>query len=160
MRVNRFALLTLFSVVILIIASFIIYRSYAGSTLTKHNYECRAFFKLETPELSMPTVATFHVQDGKGALWFDGSVYKNNALVGSVNRRALFDFDERCFCSKLQVTTLTRFGQDNISPELAESILPDFLAKKDTVIYFKIQEVKDGIFFMKDNAPLFFCQYI
>jgi len=60
MRVNRFVSLSLFSVVIIIIAGFITYRSYAESTPDKSNYECRASFKLETPELSMPTVATFH----------------------------------------------------------------------------------------------------
>ena len=160
MRTNRFTLLGLISLVILIIAGFIIYRSYAEKTPVKGDYECRAFFKLETPELTMPTVATFHVQGNKGAIWFNGPVYKNGIIVGSVSRRALFDFDDRCFCSKLQVTTMTRFSKDNLSQDLANTILPEFLAKSNSVVYFKIEEVENGTFFMKNNVPLFFCQNI
>ncbi|MFZ4831789.1 hypothetical protein [Rouxiella sp. Mn2063] len=160
MRLTRFTLLSLLSLVLLMIAGWFFYQSYTESIRAERDYECRAFFKLETPELSMPMVATFHVENKKGALWFNGGIYKNGVFVAAVNRLAFFDFDDNCFCSKLHITTLTRFSNDNVTPELANDILPGFLSQQGSVIHFKIQEVDRGIFFMKDNAPMFFCQYI
>jgi hypothetical protein len=126
----------------------------------KSDYVCQAVFRLETPDFSMPVVAGVSVLHNVGSMMIGGPVYQNNILIGAVNRRYEFTVADEYGSSLFKIHKEIKLEKDNISNKVAEKILPGFLNTPGITIYFKVNRVKEGIFFMRDNRPLFYCQYL
>lgn len=124
------------------------------------DYECQAVFRLETPDLTMPAVAGISVMHNKGSMMLGGPVYQQNIFVGAVNRRFEFNVEEDDTSALFKINNTIKFEKDNLADSVADDILPGFLTVPKVTIYFKVTRVKEGIFFMRDNRPLFYCQYL
>lgn len=125
----------------------------------KDIYQCQAVFKLGTPELSMPVVSGITVKNDKGIATFGGPVYKDNKFIGAIRRRIEFNYESNFSDSIFKVTKTIKFERDNVDDKTAEDILPGFITTPNADIYFKTVKLKGGILFLRDNAPMFFCQY-
>ncbi|CCG88527.1 hypothetical protein EPIR_3164 [Erwinia piriflorinigrans CFBP 5888] len=145
---------------VVVVSYFIFYWTGGFNNYNKKNYECQAVFKLETPEFSMPAVASISVLNNKGSMMFGGPVYEHNSLAGAVSRRFEFNVEEEYGSMLFHIHKTIKLEKDSVNDSVAEEILPGFLTVPSATIYFKIFRVNEGIFFMRDNRPLFYCKYI
>ncbi len=132
--------------------------------LPRKNYQCQAAFRLETPELSIPLIAGIRVKDNQGTVMLTGPVYEKEVYTASVNRRIEFEFESDDSVSLFKHVKITKFSKDNLSDhaeinQTVSNILPVFFNPVEDSAWFSIRTIKDGIFFIKDNFPIFYCQY-
>lgn len=126
----------------------------------QQSYETLSYFRLSTPEYTMPATVRFQAEDGKGILIIIGQVYRDGHNVGTVNRRLTFDMVDGCFCSQIHISSLIKYKRDNIADEIEKEILPPLFYADEDTIHFKIKRVENGMFFMRDNMPMFFARFI
>lgn len=121
-------------------------------------YDCRASFVMSNYGLKMPVLATIRTHDHTGLIFYGGPVYRDEKLIGYLNRQVDFTIDDERGAVHMQSTEMHKFSKDTLPQNEAEKILPDFFVKPGSAIYLDTVHYKNGTFFIKDNFPMFWCK--
>lgn len=123
------------------------------------NIDCQSYFKLSSSSYTLPLVSRFQVINGKSVLTLEGIIYKGSVKVGVISRRLSFNFSKDHFSSKMLLKKVTKYEKDSVDGTIEAEIIPSAFLKEGSVFYLKTITTENGLIFMREETPMFFCKF-
>ncbi len=122
------------------------------------DYRCRGSLTLFNYDLSTQINARYHFTGNTGRVIYSGAIFKKNELVGFVNKDIRFDITNDDGSIVMNSRSVMPLGNDTASPTFTALIFPDFFLMKDKKQVYEIKKNTNGLLFIRDNVPVFYCE--
>jgi len=122
-----------------------------------YEYDCNASFTIHNAGFVIPMVAAFHFSGDTGNVHYDSPLLKDEKNIGMINRSVSFSIHQRS--GRVMFTSLAQriLSKDTAQQSDVKLILPDFFIEPDKSVTFEVLHQNDGLLFIHDNVPMFFC---
>jgi len=119
---------------------------------------CTINMVISNHDLTMPFIGRLFYSNGRGYLSFDGPVYADHQYEGILSRIIYFSGEYKGDMLSIKGEKML-VPEKNSFPQLnAERILPNFFVRPNSTISFYLRQEKGGVFFLKENVPIFYCK--
>lgn len=127
---------------------------------------CHANLVLKEKKLKAMIKLEMTVNKKEGTLYFEGPVHENDKEIEFLQRRVNFKINNvakikksrgAVFYAGMDVLVMSK---DNISKSIAEILFPPFFIIEKETIYLDFFDMKNGVLFIKDNVPFFYCRNV
>ncbi|MEW5558761.1 hypothetical protein AB1287_00600 [Enterobacter asburiae] len=125
--------------------------------------ECRAITIYNNYNYRARLIINFRVHNTEGRIFYEGMVYEDNKKIGLLHRQINFRITRMPGTKGMRGSVhykgyaMKAFPNDNVSHEVARKFLPPFFLSEDGEIYFDLINTNKGLYLVKDNVPMFFC---
>ncbi|HDT2108505.1 TPA: hypothetical protein RCG91_004271 [Enterobacter roggenkampii] len=123
-----------------------------------NDYRCRGSITIFNYDLSTQINARFHFAGKTGRVIYYGSIFKKNELIGFINKDISFDIANDDGSISMHSRTVTPLVKDTASQTLTSQILPEFFLMKDKTQVYEIKKNANGLLFIRDSLPAFYCE--